>query len=167
MWATATYEVVGVVDDGQYGWLSQEPRPAMFLPLAQGVGREVMAQYTMVLVRSPLPRGQIADALQRTIKAVESRAPIGVRTWSSVVDRALIPARMATVVLGMLGILAAVLAVTGILGMTSYAVARRMREQGIRMALGAQRAHVICVPPWLGPPWCSCAERGLASWEDY
>ena len=143
MWATAKYEVVGVVDDGQYGWLSQEPHPVMFLPLAQGVGREVMSQYTTVLVRSQLPQDQIAGALQRTLAGVESRAPITVRAWSSVVDRALIPARMATVVLGVLGILAAVLAVTGIFGMTSYAVTKRMREQGIRMALGAQRLHVM------------------------
>jgi predicted permease len=143
MWATAKYEVVGVVDDGQYGWLSQEPQPVMFLPLGQGVGREVMSQYTMVLVRSQMPQGQIADALHRTITAVESRAPIAVRTWSSVVDRALIPVRMATVVLGVLGLLAAVLAVTGIFGMTSYAVSKRMREQGIRMALGARRLHVM------------------------
>ena len=143
MWATAKYEVVGVVDDGQYGWLSQETQPVMFLPLAQGVGREVMSQYTTVLIRSQLPQDQIAGALQSTIAGVESRAPIRVRTWSSVVDRALIPARMATVVLGVLGLLAAVLAVTGIFGMTSYAVTKRMREQGIRMALGAQRLHVV------------------------
>jgi hypothetical protein len=55
MWATAKCEVVGVVDDGQYGFLDQEPHPAMFLPLAQGVGGEVMSQYTIVSVRSQLP----------------------------------------------------------------------------------------------------------------
>lgn len=143
MWETAEYEVVGVVDDGQYGWLSQEPQPVMFLPIAQGVGREVMSQYTTVLVRSQMPQGQIAEALRRAIAGVESRVPIKVRTWSSVVDRALIPACMATVVLGVLGLLAAVLAVTGIFGMTSYAVTKRMREQGIRMALGAQRIDVV------------------------
>jgi predicted permease len=143
MWATAKYEVVGVVDDGQYGWLSQEPQPVMFLPLAQGVGGEVMSQYTIVSVRSQLPPDQIASALQRALTGVEPRVPLKVRTWSDVVDRSLIPARTASVALGVLGLLAAMLAITGIFGMASYAVSKRMREQAIRMALGAQRFHVM------------------------
>ena len=51
--------------------------------------------------------------------------------------------RTATIVLAVLGLMAALLAVTGIFGMASYAVSRRMREQGIRIALGAQRFQVM------------------------
>ena len=143
MWETAKYEVVGVVDDGQYGWLDQEPHPIMFLPLAQGVGGTVMSQYTIVSVRSQLPPDQIARALQRTLGGIEPRIPLTVRPWSYSVDRALIPARTAAVALGILGLLAAVLAITGIFGMASYTVSRRMREQAIRMALGARRADLM------------------------
>ncbi len=143
MWETAKYEVVGVVDDGEYGWLDQESHPAMFLPLAQGVGGEVMSQYTVVSVRSQLPPDQIARALQRTLTGIEPRVPLTVRAWPDVVGRSLIPARTATVALGVLGLLAAMLAVTGIFGMASYSVSKRMREQAIRMALGAQRFHVM------------------------
>jgi ABC-type antimicrobial peptide transport system permease subunit len=55
----------------------------------------------------------------------------------------LFPARVATVALGVLGLLAGMLAATGIFGMASYTVARRLREMGIRVALGAQRAQVL------------------------
>jgi predicted permease len=143
MWETAKYEVVGVVDDGQYGWLDQEPKPIMFLPLAQGVGATVMSQYTLVSVRSQLPPDQLTRALQQTLGGIEPRIPLIVRPWSYSVDRALIPARTAAVALGVLGLLAAVLAITGIFGMASYTVSRRMREQAIRMALGARRADVM------------------------
>jgi ABC-type antimicrobial peptide transport system permease subunit len=53
------------------------------------------------------------------------------------------PARTAAVVLGMMGLLAAMLAVTGVFGMAPYSVSKRMKEQGIRMALGAPRRHVV------------------------
>jgi predicted permease len=143
MWETAKYEIVGVVDDGQYGWLDQEPHPIMFLPLAQGVGGTVMSQYTIVSVRSQLPPDQISKALQQALTGIEPRVPVTIRPWSNSVDRALIPARTAAVALGVLGLLAAVLAITGIFGMAAYTVSRRMREQAIRMALGAQRFHVM------------------------
>jgi ABC-type antimicrobial peptide transport system permease subunit len=55
----------------------------------------------------------------------------------------LFPARAATVALGVLGLLAAMLAVTGIFGMAAYSVSRRMKELGIRVALGARRTQVM------------------------
>ncbi len=53
------------------------------------------------------------------------------------------PARAATVALGVMGLLAAMLAVTGIFGMAAYSVSRRMKELGIRVALGARRTQVM------------------------
>jgi ABC-type antimicrobial peptide transport system permease subunit len=55
----------------------------------------------------------------------------------------MMPARTAAIVLGIMGLMAALLAATGIFGMASYSVSKRMREQGIRIALGAQRGQVI------------------------
>jgi ABC-type antimicrobial peptide transport system permease subunit len=56
----------------------------------------------------------------------------------------MMPARTAAIALGIMGLMAALLAATGIFGMASYSVSKRMREQGIRMALGGQRFQVMC-----------------------
>jgi ABC-type antimicrobial peptide transport system permease subunit len=55
----------------------------------------------------------------------------------------LFPARAATVALGAMGLLAAMLAVTGIFGMAAYSVSKRMKELGIRVALGAKRVQIL------------------------
>ena len=65
------------------------------------------------------------------------------QTWQATLDDELLPARASTVALGVMGLLAAMLAVTGIFGMAAYSVSRRMKELGIRMALGASRTSII------------------------
>lgn len=142
LWATAKYQVVGVVEDGKYGSIGEDPRPAMFIPLAQGVG-EVMSTAATVLVRSSLPENQIAAALQRRLTDVEPSAPFSLRPWDDAVDRAMMPARATAAALGAMGLLAAMLAVTGVFGTASYSVSKRMKEQGIRMALGAGRLRLM------------------------
>jgi predicted permease len=141
LWATAKYQVVGVVEDGKYGSVSEDPQPAMFIPIAQGVG-EVMTTSATVLVRSRLPQNQIAASLQHAVANVEPRAPFTIRSWADALDLSMIPTRAATGVLAVMGLLAAMLAVTGIFGMASYSVSKRMKELGIRMALGAQPLDV-------------------------
>ncbi|HET7348130.1 MAG TPA: FtsX-like permease family protein, partial [Acidobacteriaceae bacterium] len=66
-----------------------------------------------------------------------------VESWPHALDLALFPSRVATVALSVLGLLAGMLAVTGIFGMTSYTVTRRLRELGIRVALGARQRQVL------------------------
>ena len=118
LWASARYEVVGVVEDGKYASMGEDEQSAMFLPLAQGVG-EVKASTAVVLVRSALPRGQIAAILYRTLNSVERGAPFVVSSWEDAVDRSMVQARMATAMVAVMGLLAAMLAVTGIFGMLS------------------------------------------------
>lgn len=142
LWATARYEVIGVVEDGKYGSVSEDPQPIMFLPIAQGAG-EVLSTNATVLVRSQLPQDQISSALQRTLAEVEPGAPFTVKPWPDAIDLSLIPTRAATAVLGIMGFLAALLAVTGVFGMASYSVSKRMREHGIRVALGARPIQVV------------------------
>src|SRR5437868_9912184 len=55
----------------------------------------------------------------------------------------LFPAQMATITLGVMGAIGALLAITGIFGMAAYSVSKRLRELGIRIALGAQRKEVL------------------------
>jgi len=136
-------EIIGVVEDGKYQDPGEDPQPAIFLAYAQGIGPYITSSPVTVLVRSPLPQDQITRALHAALSHVVSTAPIAVLSWSDAIDRSMMPARTAAVVLGVMGLMAAMLAATGIFGMASYSVSKRMREQGIRIALGAQHFQVL------------------------
>ena len=85
----------------------------------------------------------MAAALERTLKGIEPDMPMTVHRWSDTLDEELVPARAATAALGVMGLLAAMLAVTGIFGMAAYSVSRRRKELGIRVALGARKTQVM------------------------
>jgi ABC-type antimicrobial peptide transport system permease subunit len=74
---------------------------------------------------------------------VDSGLPGDIQTWDTMLAVALFPARMATESLGVLGLMGAMLSITGIFAMAAHSVSKRMRELGIRMALGAQRMEVL------------------------
>ena len=135
--------IIGVVEDGKYIDPGEDPQPAIFIPYAQGIGPYMVSSPITVLVRSPLPQDQIADALHRSLSQVVSTAPFSIVPWTGAIDRSMIPARTAALALGVMGFMAAMLAVTGILGMASYLVSKRMKEQGIRIALGARPFQVL------------------------
>jgi ABC-type antimicrobial peptide transport system permease subunit len=65
------------------------------------------------------------------------------QTWNESMNGALFASRMATVSLGILGVMGAILSITGIFGMAAYSVSRRLKELGIRMALGARRGIIL------------------------
>ena len=74
---------------------------------------------------------------------MDPTVPLKISTWSRQLATALFPARVATIALGVLGMLGAMLAATGIFGMASYVVSKRLRELGIRVALGAGQPEVL------------------------
>ncbi len=131
-------EVVGIAEDGKYHDLEESPHPAVYLPLAQNENSD-----TIFVVRSRWMPGEMVVALERTLNTIAPNVPLTVQNWSDTLDSQLLPARAATASLGVMGLLAAMLAVTGIFGMAAYGVSRRMKELGIRVALGAQRAQVM------------------------
>jgi predicted permease len=131
-------EVVGVAEDGKYHDLEESPQPAVYLPLSQSEQSE-----TIFVVRSPRAWSEMAAALKRTLSGIEPNVPITVQSWPDALGDVLFPSRAATVALGVMGLLAAMLAVTGIFGMAAYSVSRRMKELGIRVALGARKTQVM------------------------
>ncbi len=137
-WGTTRAEVVGVVEDGKYRTLTEDQQPAMFFSFMQ---QPVTG--TWIVVRSNRSPNEIAGALESTLHGLDSGLPIVIRTWTEEMNSALFAARVATVALGVLGSLGAMLAVTGIFGMASYVVSKRMRELGIRVALGASQRQIL------------------------
>jgi predicted permease len=131
-------EVVGVVEDGKYHDLEEGPQPVVYQPFSQAGGDDAI-----FVVRSQRAANEMTAALERALGGVAPNAPIHVQSWVDSLDSELLPARAATTALGAMGLLAAMLAVTGIFGMAAYSVSKRMKELGIRVALGARKAHVM------------------------
>ncbi len=124
-------EVIGVVEDGKYQTLTEDPKPAMFFSFLQQASSQ-----TWLIVRSDGTRkGSPAADCSARCAALDPSLPLENLTWNSELDSALFAARVATVSLGVLGLLGAMLAITGIFCMAAYTVSKRLRELGIRIAL--------------------------------
>jgi ABC-type antimicrobial peptide transport system permease subunit len=132
-------EVIGLVEDGQYQSLTEAATPAVFVPILQHYNTT-----TVLLVKSSLPGGQMISAMRAAMQDLDSGIPLfGVGTLDQMLSLPLLPMRVAAVALGSFGLLALVLAATGVYGLVAYAVARRRREVAIRVALGASAIQVL------------------------
>jgi predicted permease len=133
-------EVVGVAEDGKYHNMQESPQPVVYLSLSQGEPSNVI-----FVARSRRAMNEMAATLERTLSGLEPNAQIKVRSWPDTLGGMLFPfpARAATISLGIMGLLAAMLAVTGIFGIAAYDVSHRMKELGIRLALGARTKDVM------------------------
>ena len=131
-------EVVGVAEDGKYHNMQEPPQPVAYLSLSQNEPSDVI-----FVARSRRTMNEMAVTLERTLSGLEPNAEVNVRSWHDSLGGRLFPARTATISLGVMGLLAAMLAVTGIFGMAAYNVSHRMKELGIRVALGARTKYVM------------------------
>ena len=132
-------EVVGVVEDGKYQALAESPQPVVFKPIVQSYNST-----TTLLVRSSTPEAQMVAPIRKAIAELDPELPLyGTGSLEQMLGFALFPARAAAVALSAFGVLAIMLAATGIHGLVSYAVARRVHEIGIRMAIGARPSQVL------------------------
>ena len=130
--------VVGLVEDGKYGNLTEAQKPAMFFPLLQSP-----ASWTWLVVRSSRDPQGLGVAMRSVLRDIDPGMVLAIRPWSAELGGTLFPSRMATVSLGVLGLMGGMLSITGIFGMAAYSVSKRLRELGIRIALGAKRKEVL------------------------
>jgi predicted permease len=131
-------QVVGIVQDGKYSSLTEDPQPAMFFPILQAPSSEA----TLVVRSNGDPR-QLAEAIRSRLRELDAGLALSIQTRTEAMNFVLFPSRVATVALSVLGIMGAMLSVTGIFGLAAYSVSKRLKELGIRMALGAQRKELL------------------------
>jgi ABC-type antimicrobial peptide transport system permease subunit len=128
-------QVVGVVENGKYMTVTEDQQPAMFFPFLLSPSS---AAY--LVVRSHRDPQQVAAAMRSKLRQLDAGLPVDTNTWHELLAVVLFPSWVATLSLGMMG---AMLSITGIFGMAAYSVSKRLREFGIRVALGAQRSEVL------------------------
>ena len=136
---TRPVTIVGVAVDSKYSTLSEPPVPFVYRPQAQ-----LWSSGQTLFVRVAGDPAMAGRAVQDAVASIDPLLPRpSVTTLTREASTALLPQRVAAMVTGVLGLAGLVLAAIGLYGLVSYGVTLRLREIGVRLALGASRADVV------------------------
>jgi predicted permease len=134
-----SFQIVGIVADGKYLVLSEDPQPAVFYPISRDADTAIS-----FIVRSRVDAADMAATIRKVIRELDFTIPIRESgPWKNQLGINFFPSQVATVALGLFGAFGLLLSISGTFGLASYTVSKRLRELSIRVALGAEAQQIL------------------------